>query len=91
MSAAHRPASGDQPAAEDQDAWCWREAARLRREHPAWVIIWLAPAAEFRAYGRLPGARRDTALIASTPARLAALIGQAEQAARRVTTHREEP
>lgn len=84
------PAPEDQPAAGD-DLWRWQEASRLRREHPSWVIIWLGPAAEFRAYGRLPGARRDTALIASTPARLAALIGQAEQAACRATTNPKDP
>jgi hypothetical protein len=65
----------------DEDAWCWREAARLRGEHRGWVVIWLSAAHEFRACGRLPGARRDTVLPAATPARLAALIGQAEQAA----------
>jgi hypothetical protein len=91
MTAAPGPAPGDQPAVEDEDAWCWREAARLRREHPAWAIIWLTPAHEFRAYGRLPGARRDTALTAPTPTRLAALIGQAEQAARHSPTHPEDP
>jgi hypothetical protein len=76
---AHDPASGDHFAAEDEDARCWREAARLRREHRSWVIIWLAPAREFRAYGRLPGARRDTALTAATAVDLAVLIGHAEQ------------
>ena len=85
------PAPGDHPAAEDEDSWCWREAARLRRERRAWVIIWFSPAHEFRAYGRLPGARRDTALTAPTPARLAALIGQAEQAARHATTDAKDP
>jgi hypothetical protein len=78
-----RPGSppGDQPAADD-DADQWREAARLRREHPAWVVIWLAPIRQFRGYARLPGARRDTALTAATPAGLAAQIGQAEQVGR---------
>jgi hypothetical protein len=66
----------------EADRWGWQQAGRLRGEHPRWVIIWLSPAGEFRAYGRLPGARRDTALTARTPARLAALIGQVEQAAR---------
>jgi hypothetical protein len=74
------PPSGDQPA--DDDAGRWREAARLRRDHPRWVVIWLAPIRKYRAYARLPGARRDTALTASTPAGLAAQIGQAELAAR---------
>ena len=32
------PPSGDQPAADD-DAGRWREAARLRREHPKWIVI----------------------------------------------------
>jgi len=78
-----RPGSppGDQPPADD-DAGRWREAARLRREHPKWIVIWLGPIRQFRGYRRLPGARRDTALTASTPAGLASLIGQAEQTAR---------
>ena len=73
--------SGGRPGTGD-DADCWREAARLRREYRGWVIIWLAPAREYRAYRRLPGARRDTALAASTPGDLAALISQAERAVR---------
>jgi hypothetical protein len=85
------PSLGALSAAEDENAWCWREAARLRREHPHWVIIWLSPAHEFRAYGRLPGARRDTALTASTTARLAALIGQVEEAARHAPRDLEDP
>jgi hypothetical protein len=77
------PAPGDHPpAAANDDAGRWREASRLRRDHPRWVVIWLAPIRKFRAYARLPGARRDTALTASTPDGLAAQIGQAEQAAR---------
>jgi hypothetical protein len=85
------PAPGDQhPTAGEEEAGRWREAARLRRDHAGWVIIWHAPAGQFRAYGRLPGARRDTALTAPTPARLADLIGQAEQArpAARATARR---
>lgn len=83
---ASSPPPGEQPSAE-ADPWYWNEAKRLRREHPAWVVIWLAPANEFRAYGRLPGARRDTALTAKTPTRLAALIKQVEQAGGRATAH----
>ncbi len=71
------------PARQDDDT-CWREAARLRREHRGWIVIWLAPENWFRAYRRLPGARRDTALSAATPAEMAALIGEAERAAARV-------
>jgi hypothetical protein len=44
------------------------------------VIIWLASARQYRAYRRMPGARRDTTLAASTPGDLAAQIAQAEQA-----------
>ena len=69
-------------AGTEDDQSRWQQAARLRSEHPGWVIIWLSPASEFRAYGRLPGRRRDTALTAPTPTLLAALIGQAEQGAR---------
>jgi hypothetical protein len=65
----------------DEDA-CWREAARLRGEHRSWIIIWLAREHSFRAYRRLPGARRDTALSAATSAEMADLISQAEQPTR---------
>jgi hypothetical protein len=68
--------------AQQDQAACWREAARLRAEHRSWIIIWLAAEHCFRAYRRLPGARRDTALSAATPAEMAGLIGQAEHAAR---------
>jgi len=63
----------------DDDAR-WQEAARLRAEHRGWIVIWLAPKNCYRAYCRLPGARRDTALSAATAAEMAAQIGQAEEA-----------
>jgi hypothetical protein len=66
--------------ANQNDDTRWREAARLRREHRGWIVIVLAPENCYRAYPRLPGARRDTALSAATPAEMAGLIGQAEQA-----------
>jgi hypothetical protein len=69
------------PSQQDNDAR-WREAAQLRAEHRAWIVIWLVPDRCFRAYRRLPGARRDTALSAATSTELATLIGQAEQSAR---------
>jgi hypothetical protein len=68
------------PAHPDSDADRWREAARLRSEFRGWIVIWLAPESQFRAYRRLPGARRDTALSAATPAGLAVQISQAGQA-----------
>jgi hypothetical protein len=67
----------------------WRESAQLRHDHVGWAVIWLAEAGEFRAYGRLPGARRDTALSAATAGELAALIAQAEQSARTAATRRD--
>jgi hypothetical protein len=77
-------------ACQDEDA-CWREAARLRAEHRSWIVIWLAPEHCYRAYRRLPGARRDTAISAATPGEMASLIGQAEQAARTPTPRTDRP
>jgi hypothetical protein len=79
MTAPGTSPSGQRACAGD-DAERWQEAARLRGEHPRWVIVWLAQAGEFRAYARLPGARRDTALTASAAADLAAQIDRAEHA-----------
>ncbi len=79
--AAHR-------AAADEDASRWEQAARLRAEHRGWVVIWLASEARFRAYRRLPGARRDTALSAATAIGMAAQITQTEQAPSRRATGR---
>jgi hypothetical protein len=67
------------PAWSEDDGACWREAARLRREHAKWIVIWLASAKQFRAYRRMPGARRDTTLSASTPEDLAAQMSEAER------------
>ena len=77
------PAGADDSSHPDSqdDAACWQEVTRLRRDHSRWVIIWLAPAGEYRAYRRLPGARRDTTLAAATPSALTAAIGTAEQVA----------
>jgi hypothetical protein len=72
------PGPGSQ-ARQEEDA-CWREAARLRAEHRGWIVIWLASRNCFKAYRRLPGARRDTALSAATAGQMADLIGRAEQA-----------
>jgi hypothetical protein len=66
----------------------WREATRLRAARQAWIVIWLAPQHCFRAYRRLPGAKRDTALSAATSAELASLIGQAEQQVARTPSPR---
>lgn len=71
------------------DAQRWREAARLRHDRPGWVIIWLAPASEFRAYRRLPGTRHDTTVAAATAGGLAVAMTRAEQAAPRPRSHRQ--
>jgi len=65
------------------DAGCWREAARLRREHRGWIVVWLARENCYRAYRRMPGARRDSALSAPTASDMAKQITQADKAAAR--------
>jgi hypothetical protein len=82
---AARPASGST----DRDAQRWQQAAQLRAEHKGWIVVWLASENCFRAYRRMPGARRDTALSAATSAEMAGLIGQAEQAARTPPSRKE--
>lgn len=73
----------DAALAGGQDAERWREAVRLRRDRPGWVIIWLAPACEFRGYRRLPGTRRDATVAGATADDLATAMSQAEQDAPR--------
>jgi hypothetical protein len=80
------PGAADDTSHAADDAACWQQVRQLRQAHNGWVIIWLAPARQYRAYRRLPGARRDTTLAAETPDALAALIikaGQATPQARR--------
>lgn len=69
----------------ETDAECWREATRLRREHRGWIVIWLARGGCYKAYKRMPGARRDTALSAATADGMAAQIRRAEKATARPT------
>jgi hypothetical protein len=80
-----------QAAVSDQDAAHWREAAQMRAEHRSWIVIWLAADQCFRAYRRLPGTRRDTALSATTARDLTAQITAAEQAAPTTAPRRERP
>jgi hypothetical protein len=82
------PAAPSAAATDEDDAGRWEQAARLRAEHRGWVVIWLASEVRFRAYRRLPGARRDTALSAATASEMAAQITQAEQAVSRPATSR---
>jgi hypothetical protein len=71
----------NQQPAVGNDAERWREVARLRNEHPDYVIIWLAPTRQFRAYP-LKQARRAAALTAATAADLADQISRAHQGQR---------
>jgi len=97
VSPAPPPGAGSGPAGED-DAGRLREAARLRREHPGWVVLWLAHLRQFRAYP-LVQARHGTALTAATSGDLAAQISHTAQAARKTpprsnpaaTTRRDRP
>jgi hypothetical protein len=74
---------------DEKDAQRWQEAKQLRQEHCGWIVIWLAGQAEFRAYRRMHGARRDTALNAATASDMKTQIAQVEQAqhAPRKATH----
>jgi hypothetical protein len=88
MDAVTAPDAADQSDPQtDDDAACWRHAERLRSDHPGWVILWVAPAREYRAY-RLPDPRRDTTLAAPTPDGLAATITETEQAFPRIPSQR---
>jgi len=92
MTPAARPAPGSPaPSRTDRDAQRWQQAAQLRAEHKRWIIVWLAPENCFRAYRRMPGARRDTALSAATCAEMADLIAQAEQPTRTPPSRTERP
>ena len=86
-----RPDGMSQAPGTGGEAARWQEAARLRREHTGWIVIWLAREDCFRAYRRLPGARSDTALSAVTAADMAAQIRRAEQASARPARHSPEP
>jgi hypothetical protein len=62
-------APGSLPTATDE-AGHWQAVRRLRREHPRWVVIWLASTSCYRAYP-LFRAPRETTLTAVTPEELA--------------------
>jgi len=92
MTPAARPAPGGPASGStERDAQRWQQAAQLRAEHKAWIIVWLAPENCFRAYRRMPGARRDTALSAATSAEMAGLIAQTELATRTPPPRKERP
>ncbi len=72
----HEDASGVLPGATGDE-----EAARLRREYPRWVVLWLDREGQYRA-GPLFRAPRGSVASAATPAELAARMDQIEAAAR---------
>jgi hypothetical protein len=83
MTGSSNPGPGaQQPDAADQDAEHVQAAARLRDQRHGWVVAWAAPLRRFTA-SPLFRAPRGTHLTAQTPAELAALMDQVEQAARR--------
>jgi hypothetical protein len=59
----------------------WREAWRIRRTHPKWAVLWVAPAQQYQAF-RLSRRHRDAVLAAATPEDLTAQIEHAEHAQR---------
>jgi hypothetical protein len=69
----------------------WEAVAQLRRRHRGWAIVWAPQVAEFRAYRRLPGSRRDTAVSAATADDLSAQISQAERAREGSARRRDRP
>jgi hypothetical protein len=73
---------GTPAATPDHDAACWQAAAQARRQHPGWIVIWVAQLGRFRAYP-LFRAPSGTSVTAATPQELTAGMEQAEQAARR--------
>jgi hypothetical protein len=83
VTSALPPVTGSGPAgSDDDDAARWREAVRLRGEHPGWIVLWLAYLQQYRAYPLVQD-RHRTIMTAAVPEDLATLIRQAEQASPR--------
>jgi hypothetical protein len=57
------------------DAVQCAEAARLREEHPGWLVVWIPHDRVYRAY-RMQG-RKEEILTAGEPGELAELIREA--------------
>jgi hypothetical protein len=74
--------SPDSPSPRADDEQDVQAAIRLRRQRPEWVVVWSAPLRRFSA-SPLFRAPRAAHLTAPTISELAALMDQAEQAARR--------
>ncbi len=79
-SAGASPAVGSAPAP-DHDVACHQAAKELRLQHPRWIVLWISGTGRYHAYPLYT--QRSLILTAEQPAELAALMEQAEQAARR--------
>ena len=66
--------------ASDQEAVRRQALSELRRQHPRWVLQWLASTRLYHGYPLYT--QRPLSLSAEQPADLSALMDQAEQAAR---------
>ena len=69
-------------AASDAEGACWLQAARIRQDHPRWVVIWLSRERSYRAYPKFR-ARRGTVVSADGPEELIAQMKQVELSAGR--------
>jgi hypothetical protein len=72
---------GRHDAESDDDAACWEAAARVRRQRPGWVVIWVARKGQYQArplFRAAPG----TVATAVTPEGLTAQMETIQQAAR---------
>jgi len=74
---------GNSTSADDDDQARWAAVARVRKERPGWVVIWLARKREFRARP-LFRAPRDTVAAGATPEELTARMEEIQRAAGRL-------
>jgi hypothetical protein len=77
-----RTPGSDATAAPDANASRWEAAAQIRREHPGWVVIWVARKGEYQARP-LFRARRGTVAAAATRQELTAQMEAIRRAAPR--------
>lgn len=75
------PAAAGSARAPDHDMASHQAAKDLRRQHPRWVVLWISGTGRYHGYPLWT--QRPVIVTAEQPAELAALMEQAEQAARR--------
>jgi hypothetical protein len=75
------PAAAGSAPAPDHDMACHQAAKELRLQHPRWVVLWISGTGRYHGYPLWT--QRSVIVTAEQPAELAALMEQAEQAARR--------